>query len=102
MDSPVREKIRQDAQLLLDIKFSMPEDLTEVGFFNLSLIVCLNSEILQESNCVNSFVIEIIEDTPLLLNNKLSMLEDLDEVEFLIVFLLFVLKSEFFAGEQLC
>ena len=57
---------------------------------------------LQESNCVNSFVIEIREDTPLLLDNKLSMLEDLDEVEFLIVFLLFVLKSEFFAGEQLC
>ena len=45
MDSPVREDIRKDAQLLLDNKFSMPEDPTEVGFLNLLLIVCLNSEI---------------------------------------------------------
>jgi hypothetical protein len=44
VDSPVREDIRKDAQLLLDNKFSMPEDPTEVGFLNLLLIVCLNSE----------------------------------------------------------
>ena len=29
MDSPVREDIRKDAQLLLDNKFSMLEDLKE-------------------------------------------------------------------------
>jgi hypothetical protein len=102
VNSSATEKISQDAQLLLDNKFSMLEDLKEVGFLNLLLIVCQNSEIfLQESNCVKSSVRKVRQDIQLHLHNTCSMLEDLKEVGFLNLTLIVCLNKETFAGGQL-